>query len=264
MSVKLCQILLLILFLSGCEKGQTSKGNATTEKGLIVAVAANVQFAVKSIEVAYEAQFNTDITVIIGSSGKLTAQIKQGAPYDLFLSANLKYPETLHTMGLTTGKPEVYAFGSLVVWTTDNSMALTEDLSALTDPGIRKIAIANPQNAPYGEQAVNAFRYFNLEETIIPKLVYGESIAQTNQYILTKNCEAGLTAKSVVFSPEMQGKGKWVEVDPKAYESIAQGVIMTKYGANHHQEQAEQFYAFLFSPQASQIFRDYGYTIPGN
>lgn len=252
--------LLLILLIFGCG-GADTKGKKETAT-LTIAAAANVQFAMKEIEAAYEANYNTDITVIIGSSGKLTAQITQGAPYDLLISANMKYPNNLYENGHATTAPKVYALGALVLWTMKNDLVLDEALTVLKNPTIRKIAIANPKNAPYGEEAINAFNYFGFQELIIPKLVYAESIAQTNQYILTKNCEVGVTAKSVVSSPEMQGKGTWMDIPTNAYRPITQGVIITKYGAKNHSTAANNFYQFLFSREAGQIFEKYGYSIP--
>jgi molybdate transport system substrate-binding protein len=250
-------LLFLLFGNSGCNNDAATTSNAT----LNVAVAANMQFAMKEIEKAFETNHNLDINVILGSSGKLTTQIKQGAPYDLLLSANMKYPETLYKEGHAVAPPKVYALGSLVLWTLYDDLPLDADLKILSNEIIQKIGIANPKNAPYGEEALNAFKYFNLLNQIEDRLVYGESIAQTNQYIITKNCKLGLTAKSVVKAPEMQGKGQWIDVNPAAYTPIKQGLILTKYGAKQHKEAAMQFYNFLFSSTAQQVFEKYGYTI---
>ena len=250
-------LLILILTLFACknEAGQNTKNEAT----LIIATAANVQFAMKEIETAFEATYQTDITIIIGSSGKLTAQIKQGAPYDVLVSANMKYPETLYQSGLAIDAPKVYALGSLVLWTLWEDFDLQADLAILENPRVKKIAIANPKNAPYGEQAIKALQNAQLLEGIESKLVYGESIAQVNQYILSKVCEIGITAKSVVLSPELQGKGYWQAINPSLYTPIEQGIIITKYGKKQHSELANQFYQFLFSSEAQTIFKKYGY-----
>lgn len=244
----------------GCNANEkeTSKENHS----LAIATAANVQFAMKEIETAFEEEFNMDIIIIIGSSGKLTAQIQQGAPYDLLISANMKYPNNLFQNGYATTPPKIYALGGLVLWTMKTELTLDEQLSILATPAIKKIAIANPKNAPYGEQALNAFEYFELNEAITSKLVYAESIAQTNQYILTKNCEVGITAKSVVNAPKMKNVGQWIEIPSIAYQPIAQGVVITKYGAKNNKDGAKKFYDFLFSPKAAHIFKKYGYTIP--
>ena len=251
-------LILVSSFILGCNASATSNKSSS----LTVAAAANVQFAMKEIEHAFETAFNKNISIIIGSSGKLTAQIKQGAPYDLLISANMKYPNSLYQEGYAMTTPKTYALGGLVLWTMKRELPLDEQLSILANPTVRKIAIANPKNAPYGEQALNAFEYYNLSKAITPKLVYAESIAQTNQYIITKNCEIGITAKSVVKAPKMKDVGQWIDIPTVAYKPITQGVVITKYGATNNQEVAKQFYDFLFSPKTARIFKKYGYTIP--
>ena len=229
---------------------------------LTIAVAANAQFAMEAIETAFEEATNKNIEIVIGSSGKLTAQIKQGAPYDVLVAANMKYPNYLYQEGLATTNPKVYTLGALVIWTIADNLEMTEDLSFLKNPSIQKIALANPKNAPYGEQAINALNFYKLKETLSPKLVFGESIAQTNQYITTGNCEVGFTAKSVVLAPKLKDKGHWITVPKAAYQPIEQGIVITKYGSKEHAEVAQAFYNFLFSATAQRIFQDYGYTIP--
>ena len=237
--------------------------NADQSIDLTVAVAANAQFAMEEIEHAFEEETQKNIEIIIGSSGKLTAQIKQGAPYDLLVAANMKYPAYLYEEGLTKQKPMVYALGELVLWTMDEMLDLNAtDLSILTQSAIQKIAIANPRNAPYGEQAINVLNYYQLKEKLQPKLVFGESIAQTNQYITTRNCEVGFTAESVVLAPKLKDKGQWIPIANEAYQLIEQGGVITKYGVKEHPVVAQQFYDFLFSTTAQRIFQDYGYTIP--
>lgn len=243
--------------------GSCSSGAADSPKGTLkVAVAANVQFAIKDIEIAFEKSMDKDIDIIIGSSGKLTAQIQQGAPYDLLLAANMKYPQSLYESGNAATEPTIYGLGTLVLWTLLDDLILDKELAILSKADINKIAIANPKNAPYGEEAIKVFDYYKIKEMVLPKLVYAESIAQTNQYILTKNCEVGLTAKSVVLSPKMKGKGTWIEVPESAYQPISQGVVLTKYGAENHPDLAQKFYDFLFTNTSKEILERYGYRIP--
>lgn len=250
-------LLFIVIFSFGCGGNKTD-----TPIGLTVAVAANAQFAMQAIEVAFEKQTEKNIEIIIGSSGKLTAQIKQGAPYDVLIAANMKYPNYLYEAGLAKELPKVYALGELVLWTMDKQLVFLSDLNSLTAPDIQKIAVANPKNAPYGEQAMNALIYYVLVDSLQSKLVFGESIAQTNQYITTRNCEIGFTAKSVVLAPKLKDIGNWVAVPKEAYQPIEQGVIITKYGAKNNATLAQDFYNFLFSSTAQDIFKDYGYTIP--
>ncbi|MFK7983493.1 MAG: molybdate ABC transporter substrate-binding protein [Saprospiraceae bacterium] len=245
------------LFAFSCGGSQSNQSIDLT-----VAVAANAQFAMEAIETAFEKETNKNIEIVIGSSGKLTAQIKQGAPYDMLVAANMKYPNYLYEEGLAKELPAIYALGELVLWTTKNDVVLTNDLTFLKNTTIQKIALANPKNAPYGEQAINALNFYELEETLTSKLVFAESIAQTNQYITTRNCEVGFTAKSVVLAPKLKDTGKWITVPKMAYQAIEQGVVITKYGSKEHPEVAQAFYQFLFSTTAQRIFQDYGYTIP--
>jgi len=246
-------LLLIGLFSFNCGGNQPDK-----DIDLTVAVAANAQFAMEAIELAFEKETNKNIEMVIGSSGKLTAQIRQGAPYDILVAANMKYPNYLYEEGLAKEAPKIYALGELVWWTFDQDLIILSDLSILMHSNVQKIAIANPKNAPYGEQAINALTYFNLKDKLQSKLVFGESIAQTNQYVSTQNCEIGFTAKSVVLAPKLKGKGNWRAVPKEAYEPIQQGMIITKYGNQEHAELAQQFYDFLFSSTAQDILKTYG------
>lgn len=252
---------LLLLCLVACNDGKEQATLQRKEK-VTIAGAANIQFALKAIEKAFEASSNIEADIVIASSGKLTAQIKQGAPYDVFLAANLKYPLALYKDGFATKPPKIYALGSLVLWTMNKELELTGNLSTLTQPTIKRIGIANPKNAPYGAQAIAAIDYYSLQEKIKNKLVYGESIAQVNQYVISQNCEIGITAKSIVLTPKLRKKGKWQAIDKEAYTPITQGVVLTSFGQKNHKTAALAFYDFLSSPKAQQILVDYGYELP--
>ena len=252
-------LLLPFLFMNCTGQGREGSPGESGKARIIVAAAANVQFAMNELETAAEQDLGLDIEVVISSSGKLTAQILQGAPYDLLLSANMMYPNQLFQAGKAAEPPKVYAYGALVLWTLKD-LPIDPDPHFLLDPAIRKVAIANPKNAPYGEQAVRVFKHYGIYEQIKPKLVFGESIAQTNQYILSEACEAGLTAKSVVLSPEMKGQGKWWPVDQAAYSPIEQGAVITSYGQQHHPLASRRFLEFLFTEKAKGIFQRYGYS----
>lgn len=257
-------ILATTLLLLQCTGSGSQKRGGDANAKITVAVAANVQFAMKELEKAFEEESGVGVDIVISSSGKLATQILQGAPYSLLVSADMKYPEALVQEGKAAVSPKVYAYGSLVLWTLREAMALHPDPGFLLADSIRKVAIANPLNAPYGEEAVHYFKYFGVYEAIQPKLAYGESIAQANQYILAGAVEAGVTAKSVVLSPEMKGKGKWIEVPPEAYRPIEQGVVITSYGQENHPQESCQFLEFLFSETAQRIFEEYGYELPEN
>jgi molybdate transport system substrate-binding protein len=227
------------------------------EDKTIVAVASNAQFAMKEIERDYERETGKQVELIIGSSGKLTAQIKEGAPFDIFLSADMEFPQALHKEGLTISEPKIYGYGTLVVWTLKDFDLL--NVNAILLPEVKTIAIANPNVAPYGEAAISVMRYYKLYEKVESKLVYGESISQVTQYITSKSADIGFTAKSVVLSPEMKGKGKWMDIDKKAYPAIAQGAVLLKRSSERNKEGAEHFYNYLYSEKAKKIFKNYGY-----
>jgi molybdate transport system substrate-binding protein len=234
----------------------------TAKAGQItVAAAANVQFTLDELKAEFTRETGIDVKTVIGSSGKLTSQIENGAPFDVFMSADMKYPQRVSADGMASNSPKVYAYGYLVLWTFKDT-DLSKGVAGLSDSSVKKIAIASPQAAPYGLQAVNAMTYSHLYPGIASKLVYGESIAQTNQFITTGAADIGFTAKSVVLAPNMKGKGKWGEVDPRSYEPIAQGVIMLKYAQQNHAGDAQKFYDFLFSAPAQDIFKKYGYKLP--
>ncbi|HMQ50006.1 MAG TPA: molybdate ABC transporter substrate-binding protein [Saprospiraceae bacterium] len=250
-------IIILFSFFScpSSPKEPPSKGKPK----LSIAVAANVQFAIKEIIAAFESGYDAEVAVVIGSSGKLTAQIIQGAPYHLFISADTKYPEVLKEAGKASGESMIYAKGALVLWTFDETLDLARNPSFLLNDKIKKIAIANPVTAPYGEETVRLLEYYGLYEKLKNKLVLGESIAQTNQYISSAAVEVGITAKSVVVAPEMAGKGKWLDLERSAYNLIEQAAIITEYGHLNEPEASKAFLDFLRSKAGQQIFSQYGY-----
>jgi molybdate transport system substrate-binding protein len=230
-------------------------------ESLTVAVAANVQYAFDDLRTAFTQQSAISIKPLYASSGKLTAQIQNGAPFDLFVSADMEYPEALQRAGLASSAPKIYAYGVLVLWSMQ-SLDLSKGIAVLADNSIRKVALPNPQVAPYGREALRALQSSKLAERVMPKLVYGESIGQASQYIFSGVVDAGFTAKSVVLSPEMQGKGRWVEVEARLYTPIAQGAVILKHGQTAHPKAAQLFLDFLFSKTARTIFTRYGYRLP--
>jgi len=224
---------------------------------LTVAVAANVSYAVKDLIQTYRQKDpKSDIRVIVGSSGKLAAQIRHGAPYDLFLSADMGYPLALYHDKLGLEKPKTYAKGVLALLSVHHKK-LSNDLHTLLSFAIKKIAVANPKTAPYGKAAREALQNAKIYERVKPKLIYGESVSQTLVYTL-RVADAGLVAKSALFSPKLrrfrEGK-EWVEVDSRLYSPIEQGAVLLK-------PEGKDFYDFLFSPAAQHIFKAYGYRQP--
>ena len=227
----------------------------TKAPNLVIATAANMQFAMEELVEAFSKQTQLPCETVVGSSGKLTAQIQAGAPFDVFVSADLRYPERLHQAGLTQGPAKVYAYGQLVIW------SLTPDippqLSHLPSPDIKHIAVANPQTAPYGQAAQEALQQTGLLDSVQHKLVFGESIAQTNQFIISGAAELGFTALSVVKSDAIQGQGEWQIIPKELYQPIAQGVVVLSQ--DEPTTAAQAFVSFLLSTEAKVILDKFGY-----
>jgi len=228
---------------------------------LTVAVAANVQYAFDDIQAEFKKETGHDIKPVYNSSGKFAAQIMNGAPFDVFLSADMEYPDKLHKEGFTAAAPKIYAHGTIVLWTRKD-VDLGNWQAALSGPAIGKIAVANPKTAPYGRETMKALAHFKLDDALKQKFVFGESISQTNQYIHSRAADAGFTAKSVVVSPEMKGQGKWVDLPKESYQPIAQGIVVLRHGQKNNAKLAQQFHDFVLSPKSRAILERYGYLLP--
>ena len=246
--IKTLQIFLLMLTL--------------THAGEIrIAVAANVSYAIEPlIKVFNETNPDTKVEVILGSSGKLTAQISHGAPYMLFMSADMKFPTRLYEANLTLGKPVIYAQGALAILSQKERNYCAE-MFVLKDPDIQKIAIANPKTAPYGRASVEALKQAKLYKKLKKKFVYAESISQTISYA-TSAADIGIVAKSSLFAPQMSKYKEalhWTEVDERLYTPIKQGMVILKEGKSNSEVKA--FYDFILSPKAKEILTSYGYHL---
>ncbi len=256
------KILIVTTFLLALASCQNEKVPSDPNKKLVVAVAANAQFAMEALKETFEKSSDAKVELVVGSSGKLTAQLLQGAPYDVFVSADMKYPDTLFRAGLTESQPAIYAYGTLVIWTCKD-IDLSTGVRAVSSGTVQKIAVANPKTAPYGEETMRVLGNFKLYNSeVANKIVYGESIAQTNQYITSGNCDLGFTAKSVVMAPQMKGKGKWYEINPITYNPIAQGVVITKQGTKQHPKLSRAFVSLLLGEKGQNILAEYGYRLP--
>lgn len=241
-------MLLIVVFLQACRTER--------EKSITAAVAANVQFAIDTLAALYEDETGMKVNIILGSSGKLTAQILQGAPYDVFLSADMKYPMEIYNRHMAVHIPKTYAYGSLVLWSLSEHISSDSDL--VKNEGIRKIALANPKTAPFGVATVQFLENSGLYDAVKDKLVFGESISQVNQFVTTQTADAGFTSKSVLLSRQIKNSGTWIEIDTGKYSPIKQGIVLIK---RKHLEsgEAEKFYDFLLSEKAKRIFSDFGY-----
>lgn len=226
-----------------------------------IAVAANVSYAIDDLIKEFnKTNPNTKVVVTLGSSGKLTAQIKNGAPFDVFMSANMKYPDALYKDKIAMTKPIVYAQGSLAILSS-KKRDFNLGTNIITDEKIKKIAIANPKTAPYGKATIEALKNANLYEKVNNKFVYGESISQTVSYAITA-ADLGFIAKSSLYSPKMKMFEKdinWTDVDSSLYTPINQGIVILKKAENKND--AKAFYDFILSAEAKNIFKNFGYLV---
>ncbi|MGI9543649.1 MAG: molybdate ABC transporter substrate-binding protein [Cyclobacteriaceae bacterium] len=242
-------ILFSCALLCSCQDNPQSK--------LTIATAANMQFAMKELTASFIQETGVECETVNSSSGKLTAQIKEGAPFDILVSADMKYPSELFESGFAISTPKVYAHGRLVLWSMTGQKP---SLESLTDEDVSHIALANPKIAPYGSAALEVLEHYGILTKVESKVVYGESIAQTNQFVISKAAEMGFTAKSAVLSPEMEGQGQWIEIDTSIYTPLAQGVVILK-NRSSHLDQAQKFYDFLFSQKGKEILDKFGYSV---
>lgn len=234
--------------------------NADNEKQEVkIAVAANLSFVIKDIIKEFN-QENPDIEIktVIGASGKITAQIINGAPFEVFLSADTSYPEILWEKQIAVEQPKVYAKGLLILFSR-NSQDFKNGLSILTNNQFRIIAIPNVKLAPYGDAACESLKKEKLYDRLKSKFIYGQNIAQTVQYALTA-VDAAFISKSAIFAPQMKKYNEenkfWTAVDPNLYKPIEQAAVLIS-----KREAAQRFYGFLFSKKAKVIFQNSGYEI---
>ena len=241
-------IAIVFLILASCKEQASEK--------VQIAAAANMQFPIKELMAAFEEETGIACNVSISSSGNLTNQIKNGAPYDIFLSADMSYPDDLYKNGFAPEPAKAYAFGKLVLWTSTDEIPTIE---LLTEDRIKHIAIGNPRLAPYGVAAQEVLQHYGLFETLREKYVFGESITQVNQFIDSGAAEVGFTALAVVKSPNNSGNGNWTELPEALYSPIGQGAVLIKQ-KGEISEKSQLFYNFLFSQKAKDILRNYGYS----
>ncbi len=232
---------------------------------LAIAAAADLQFAMKELAAEFTRQTGRPVQITFGASGNFAAQIEQGAPFDLFLSADTGYPERLVREGAV--RPDSfyrYATGRLVVYVPRGSPLdfNARGLAALLDPAVKKIAIANPRTAPYGRAAMAALAHFGLAQKLAAKLVYGENISQAAQFVDSGNAQAGILALALVVAPAMRARGRFWEIPPAAYPALAQAAAIPK--SARHMAAARAFLAFLATKPAQEILRRYGFEPGGN
>ncbi|CAN5815120.1 molybdate ABC transporter substrate-binding protein [soil metagenome] len=227
-----------------------------------IAAATDLVYCLDELNKTFrETHPDTELKVATGSSGNFFAQIKTGAPFDIFLSADVSYPQALIDAGLADKSSlSVYAVGHIVLWTTSDQLDLTRGLAALRGSTIKKVAIANPDHAPYGKAAKAALERLKLWDELKDKLVFGDNIAQTAQFIQTGNADAGVVALSLVLAPNLAKVGHWVAIPPDLYPPLKQAVVLTKKGMSN--PAASTYLEFLRSPAARAIFDKFGFSLP--
>jgi molybdate transport system substrate-binding protein len=231
---------------------------------LTIAAAADLQAVLPTIANDFEKQTGVTTRLTFGSSGNIFSQLQNGAPFDVFLSADLEYPQRLVKAGqaLTDTLLE-YASGRIVVWARkDAGLDVQSGLRMLTDPRVRKVAIANPEHAPYGRAAVAALRHDNLYEAVQPKLVFGENISQAAQFVQSGNADAGIVALSVALTPALNSVGVYAEIPSTFHPPIRQGAVVIR--SSNNQQTARDFLAFLRRPESLKLLADFGFDIKRN
>jgi molybdate transport system substrate-binding protein len=229
---------------------------------LTVAAAADLHPAMEQIAAGFEQASGIKLRVSYGSSGNLYQQLRNGAPFDVFLSANVEYPKKLEEAGLVaSGTYCEFARGSIVLMVPSGVHAdLTEGLHVLLTPAVKKVAIADPGHAPYGQAAVAAIKAEGIYDWVEPKLVKGENISQAASFVLSGAADAGLIAKSLAIAPAAAKQAKFVEVPPKLYPPLLQAMVVLKSSKN--QQAAMRFEAYIRSNHVKKILKQYGFGVP--
>ena len=237
-------------------------GGLCAAQEITVAAAADLQFVMQEIGARFKSATGKSVKLIYGSSGNFAQQLQNGAPFDMFFSANLDYPKQLEAAGLTEpGSFYQYAIGKIVVWVpNDSKVDVSSGLRALLNPSLKKIAIANPQHAPYGKAAVAAMQKENIYEQVKDKFVLGENISQAAAFVASGSADVGIVALSLALSPNMKDKGRYAEVPTADYPAIEQACVIM--GSSKNKSVAQQFLKFIQSSPITELFQKYGFAIP--
>lgn len=229
---------------------------------ITVAAAADLQFAMQDVAARFQKETGRSVKLVYGSSGSFAQQIQNGAPFDMFFSANLDYPRQLEAAGLTEpGTFYGYAEGRVVMWVPQQSaLDLSLGLKTLLSPAVKKIAIANPEHAPYGKAAVAAMQKESIYGRVKDKLVFGENISQAASFVVSGAADAGIVARSLAQSPNMKDMGRYVEVPAADYPPIEQACVILRSSKN--KQIAQQFLAFIKTAAIGDVLRSYGFDVP--
>jgi molybdate transport system substrate-binding protein len=251
--------LVIAMLTAGSARARLS---AQTHPTLTVAAASDLQAALPEMINTFERESNATVTVSFGSSGNFFAQIQNGAPYDVYLSADIDYPRRLVASGHADASSLYqYATGRLALWTRkDSGIDVSKGLRGLTDSRIGRIAIANPTHAPYGRAAEAALRYEKVYDAVRHRLVLGENISQTAQLVDSGNASVGIIALSLAVGPALRARGTYAEIPQASHPAIDQAAVIVS--ASKHKALARALVAYLGRPEARQIFLRFGFMPP--
>ncbi len=247
-------ILLCLALLAGALQ-------ALAQETLTVAAAADLQPVMTEIAARFQKHSGASVKLSFGSSGNFFSQIQNGAPYDLFFSADVDYPAKLQAAGLVEpGSLYPYAIGKIALWAPKNGSAIdvTKGLSVIADKNVQKIAIANPAHAPYGRAAETALKNAGLWDSVSSKLVLGENIAQAAQFVESGNADVGILALSLILSPALKERGRYFIVPGTLYSPLRQVAVILK--SSRHKELAGKFLEYIKSGEITSLLRQYGFS----
>src|SRR5258705_1957076 len=253
---------LLVVVVLCCSCTAALWGTEDAPQQITVAAAADLQFVLQDVAARFQKETGKTLKLSFGSSGNFFQQLRNDAPFDMFFSANRDYPKKLEASGLTEpGTFYQYATGKIVVWVPNESkLDLSSGLQSLLNPAIRKIAIANPQHAPYGQAAVAAMKKENVYDKVADKLVLGENISQTASFVVSGAADAGVVALSLALSGNMKDKGRYAEIPRGDYPPIEQACVILK--SSKQKATAQAFLDTIKTPAVAELFRTYGFEVP--
>jgi len=263
--IKLFTLLVCVAVFAPTACGGGPTPNPPPGKGRVrVAAAADLNAALGALVAQFRASHQVDVSVSYGSSGMFYTQLLNGAPFDVFLSADVEYPRQLAARGLTIPDQEfTYAVGRLVLWTRASSPAnfVRDGLRSAADSAVTHVAVANPEHAPYGRAAMAALQAAGVADRVRPKLVYGESVAQAMQFVQSGAAEVGIVALSLAVAPGLENQGRWTEIPPTLYPRMEQGGTILRWAVDV--ESAKGFRAYLLGTEARALLKQYGFSTPG-
>lgn len=235
---------------------------AVSAGDLYVAAAADLVYCLEDINAAFsKANPGTNVVVSTGSSGRFYSQVQNGAPFEVYLSADMTYPRKLAEEGFADKKTLFqYAVGRVVLWTINPGMDVSRGMQILTDPAVKHVSLANPEHAPYGVAGRAAMQKAGVYDAVAPKLVTAENVSQAAQHVLAGSVEVGIVALSLVKSPALEGKGQYWTIPSDQHGIIEQGGVVTKKGTSN--PMAGRYLAFLGTPAVRAIFDRHGFLLP--